>query len=237
MTNSRLWNSVVTLMVMTTSFVIAPGISSATTILDFSKFNTTPLTVSHNGTSHQTTMDTLSPYQVTISNGVASGMDGTAYLFLVGVQSTNVPDAVGQTQDGFAGRFIFSKANTLVNATVGANLILQVDVGNAVFDLSSSSGNFFASNGLGQTLTLQSAYATFSGNQTFTMEFSGITPPSQFTNPDQSFGPINLEATGGATAGLVVAVPEPFTLATAGLGILIAVQALRRQPRRLHENS
>ena len=237
MTNGRLWNSVVTQMLMVTAVVIAPGISSATTILDFSKLNTTPLTVSHDGTTHQTTLNTLSPYQVTISNGVASGMDGTAYLFLVNVQSTNIPNASLQSQDGFAGRFIFSKSNTFANATVGANLILQVDVGNAVFDLSSSAGNFSASNDSGKTLTLQSAYATFSGNQTFTMEFSGITPPSQFSNPDQSFGPINLEATGGATAGLVVAVPEPSTLAAAALGILIAVQALRRQSRRIHENS
>lgn len=237
MIKSRLRDFVGTLMLMMIAFVIVPGISSATTILDFSKLNTTPLNVSHDGTTHVTTFDTLSPYQVMISNGVASGMDGTAYLFLVNVRSSNVPDASGQSQDGFTGRFIFSKSNTLANATVGTNLILQVDVGNAVFGLSSSSGNFFASNGSGQTLTLQSAYANFRGNQTFTMEFSGITPSEQFSNPDQSFGPISLEATGGATAGLVIVVPEPSTLATAGLGILIAVQALCRQLRRLHENS
>jgi len=183
-------------------------------------------------------MDTLSPYAVTITNGAASGMNGAAYLFLVGVQSTNIPDAMAQTQDGFAGTFIFSKSNMLGNATLGLNLILQVDVINAVLGLSGSSGNFYASNGPGQGLTLNSAYAIFSGNQTFTMEFSGIIPPTIFTDPDTSFpSPINLEATGGATAGLVVPVPEPSTFAAAGLGILISVRALRKRRHKLVRTS
>lgn len=241
MCNIRLQRLVLHVTLVVAAHVLAITPSCATTILTFSQLNSStpppPVTINHTGGSSHLTTVTSAPIGINIFNAPLAAMNGVAYLFFIGVQSTTVPDFNYSFQDGFSGTVLFSKSNTPANAAMGLNLILQATFTNAQLSLVLNGGALDASNdsGLSQDLTMTSAYLNLSGSQALGIAFSTSTPPTIFSTDtngfDQSFTPPVLYDVSGTASAALIAVPEPSTFVTASLGILALFGTVRRRNR------
>ncbi len=227
----RLTRPVAVLIIAVIAHAMMLNVSSATTILDFSKLQSagvTPVSIVHDGTTHATSIASSAPIAVNINNAPAAAMDGTAYLFFVNVQSSSVPNSKFSIQTGFTGDIYFSKSSSNY---LGSNLVLRAHFTNAQLGLHGPVGTFSVANSGSQTLSMTSAYVNISGQQSFTVSFSTISPPTVFKNPDTSFS-IVLDPAGNAAASTVVfVVPEPSTLIGAAFASCGLVATVRRQRR------